>query len=565
MTNNRIFQYLSLLFFILLTGTGVLRAQNNVTEQVEVKRQFKPVLGNSVKIRKSPYFPDEPAKVAQLALGFKDISLKSDTAANSISADSLQRRDSTKFPPIYLELGAGNHSTVLGGLYLSSRPSPKGSFSANYRHLSLSGPLQNQKYSTDQVNLDGRKNFNDNFLSAHLGLDIKSNPFYGYDNIIFSFSPSQAQQVFKNFQARMELGKLADTAEGIHYFAKLGGYYLGDSYNEKENHLDFLGGIGYSKGNLGLNLKVDYQNNTLNTNPQNFNTSVGRLEPSVTLFSDKLKIELGLKIAYELGDRNSVYIFPDLYLDLQLAEGFTAYGGLKGDILQNTFKGLTQINPYLLGVNGNALNQNFLLQNTKQTILVYGGIKGAINPELDYKAQIDISQMDRLAFFVNTYHTPDNFTLVYDGNKTIFTKLYGEINYLSSDQLRFNSNLTINSYKLSSLAKPWYTPSFKWENQVHFNPVKNWYFNSSLFVVGTQYAQQASTGFPESNIYNSTIVNNEIQIKPYIDFNLGIEYRVSKKIGVFVQGNNLLNKQYLQFFNYPVIGLNVLAGLSIRF
>lgn len=546
------FRRISLVLFVFSSYQAL--AQNNVTEQVEVKRQYKPVLGESLKIRKSPYFPEESPKAIQPKYGFKDISLKKDTAANSIQPDSLNRKDTTKVLPIYMQAGAGNHRTIMGDIFFNTLPSPTGSLSANFRHLSLEGKLANQKFSSDQINLDGKKILTRNYLSAHLGVEVKSDPFYGYDHFKFSFSSSEVKQQFKNINAKLEFAKINDTAEGMHYFAKVGGYFLGDSYSNSENHLDAFAGLAYSKGNYGFNLKADIQNNILTTSPGKFNTSIGRLKPGFSFVNDLFRLELGLNIAYELGDRNQAYIFPEISLDYQLSDLINVYGGIKGDIIQNTFKNLVALNPYLLPSNGTLLNNNFNLVNTKQSILIYAGIKGNISPEMNYLAQIDVSQVDRLPFLVNTLSTPDNFTLVYDGNNTGVAKLYGEINYLPSDQFRLNANITLQNFHLNTIPKPYYSPGFKLEAIGYYNPIKNWYFNGTIKWVGSQY-------IPVINNPGTGVVS----IEPYFDMSLGIEYRVTKKLGVFLQGNNLYDKQYLIYYNYPVIGLNVLGGLCLRF
>ena len=50
-----------------------------------------------------------------------------------------------------------------------------------------------------------------------------------------------------------------------------------------------------------------------------------------------------------------------------------------------------------------------------------------------------------------------------------------------------------------------------------------------------------------------------------IDGNLGIEYRYNKRISGFLQINNVASQRYQQFYNYPVIPLQVLAGITFKF
>ena len=545
--------------------------QTNVTEQVEVKREYKPILGDSKKIRAQPYFFEATSKDIKQTYGFKDLLLKADTASNSIAIDSLKKNQETNLFPFYFRVAAGNFQTLIGDFNFNSLPNPKLSYGLSIRHFGLKGKLQNQEINTNRLSLFGKKIIENNYLSGELGLKLNSTPYYGYDNSLNNFSTSQVKQNTQKFNLYLGFGKQLDTSSGVTYYARLGGYYLKDSHAETEGHTQFLGGLGFKNERFSFNLATDYEGNKF-TNPiQNFNTTLLRIAPYLTVNTDILKVKLGLNIVYEFGDRNQTYFFPDLSLNLQLIDGFDVFGGIKGDIIQNSFQSLLNQNPYTLGVSGNQLNspvlepqtgQKFNLQNSKESILIFAGIKGNFSSEFNYRAQIDLAQWDRLPFFVNTYQTPDNFIVIYDGNRTLSTKIYGELNYIFSDQVRLNTNLTINQFKLTTLVKPWYNPNYQFEFLAHYNPTTDWLITGSAFLVGRQFAQP-------KNIFNSTVPSPATPpyntIDSHLDLSLSLEYKVSKKIGVFIQGNNLLNHSYLQFINYPVVGLNILGGLSIRF
>ena len=50
-----------------------------------------------------------------------------------------------------------------------------------------------------------------------------------------------------------------------------------------------------------------------------------------------------------------------------------------------------------------------------------------------------------------------------------------------------------------------------------------------------------------------------------IDGNLGVEYRYSKRMSGLIQINNIAAQRYLQFYNYPVMPIQVLAGITFKF
>ncbi len=558
-----------LFFFFMLVPFLFSYGQGNVSEQVEVKRDYKPILSTTEKIKSTPVLFQESSKNTKLNYSDKDLSIRGDSTLNSISPEPVGKIDTNRILPFYIRGGGGNFQSILGELYYNNRPNPLGSFGINIRHFSQNGNLQNQNISKSELNFWGKKIFPLNYLSGHFGIDLNSDPFFGYNHTLNSFSSNQVKQDLRTIKAEMEFGpqiENSDSLQGVDYHAGFKGYYLGDSYSDQENHYEFDGLLGFKKNAFTFSLGGNYRYNLLKTPFQSFNTSLLKISPSITLQNDLFNLKLGLKLVYELGDRNQTYLFPDFSLDILLSNGFNVYGGLYGDILQNSFQNLLEKNTYLLpgqsiGLNGQTFNTNFDLQNTKLTLSLYFGIKGDISPSFNYKAQVDINQYDRLPFFidvVNNFSTIDNFGLSYDGNKTVYTKLYGELNYLWNNQFRFNANLAINQYILNSLTNPFYQPDYKGEFIIHYNPNQDWLITSTLLAVGKQYAEINS--LPTGN------VNPVVQtINPYLDLNLGLEYKLSKKVGVFVRANNLFNKEYLQFINYPVVGLNIIGGLSLRF
>ena len=49
------------------------------------------------------------------------------------------------------------------------------------------------------------------------------------------------------------------------------------------------------------------------------------------------------------------------------------------------------------------------------------------------------------------------------------------------------------------------------------------------------------------------------------DFNLGAEYFYSKNLTAFLQFNNFAAQRYNRWYNYPVMGFQVLGGVSFKF
>ena len=55
------------------------------------------------------------------------------------------------------------------------------------------------------------------------------------------------------------------------------------------------------------------------------------------------------------------------------------------------------------------------------------------------------------------------------------------------------------------------------------------------------------------------------QVGTTVDVHFGAEYRISKAVGVFLQGNNLANQKLYPYYFYRGLGINVLAGVKLVF
>jgi outer membrane receptor protein involved in Fe transport len=62
-----------------------------------------------------------------------------------------------------------------------------------------------------------------------------------------------------------------------------------------------------------------------------------------------------------------------------------------------------------------------------------------------------------------------------------------------------------------------------------------------------------------------TPVYYETKMDPFVDLNIGVDYRYSKNLSAFIQLNNLANNRYDRFVNYPVYGINILGGFTFTF
>jgi outer membrane cobalamin receptor len=76
---------------------------------------------------------------------------------------------------------------------------------------------------------------------------------------------------------------------------------------------------------------------------------------------------------------------------------------------------------------------------------------------------------------------------------------------------------------------------------------------TELFYTGKRYAR----------IGSGVIMDTELD--GFFDINLGADYAISEKFSVFLTATNLLNNNYEIYYSFPVQGINVMAGVVLKF
>jgi outer membrane cobalamin receptor len=98
-----------------------------------------------------------------------------------------------------------------------------------------------------------------------------------------------------------------------------------------------------------------------------------------------------------------------------------------------------------------------------------------------------------------------------------------------------------------------------------------WHLPSLTYALSGQYyvnknlvAQVGLDGM--SRRYNTIqYTGQQIEMKGFTDINLRVDYKVKNLLRIWVQGSNLLNQKYQQWYGYNNFGLTVMGGISAGF
>ena len=115
-------------------------------------------------------------------------------------------------------------------------------------------------------------------------------------------------------------------------------------------------------------------------------------------------------------------------------------------------------------------------------------------------------------------------------------------------------------YETQREIKAWNLPDLTSDLMINYNLQEKILVKSTITFMNSKYMKTSDTTQEELayGVYGR-------KIDPIIDFNIGLEYRFTKKVSAFIDANNILGKNYEIWGNYRVQGFNVLGGVTIAF
>jgi len=300
---------------------------------------------------------------------------------------------------------------------------------------------------------------------------------------------------------------------------------------------------------LGLKTKVNYYGNK-----DSLASTSDLLVQAIPYFKARYGVfsfNIGLNLNYLNTTSGKFKIYPMLDLTINLVpEMITVYGGFGGGLTKNSFLNLSTINPWVSSV--------IPLEWKNERISMNAGIRGNLARKVNFNLQIDWTSFENEYFFINTgdyagillYDPPMNkFTAVYDDGSVF--KVSGELGYVYGENLKMWLGGNYQVFSLDSLSKPYHKPLSMIKFGASYLFKKKASIRAEIYSYGKRYALND--------------FGQEVTMNGFIDINLGSEYSIKDNFSVFLNLTNLLNEHYLRFFNYPVQGFQVVAGIGYKF
>lgn len=560
---------------LLLAGSPQVFAQEDPNKPVtidsfNVVRDYRPILADAVKIRRSPDMTNKRSYMPKLSYGnIVDKKLDINTGLKELDVQELPFTRVEDLTSNYVKLGVGNFSSILAEAYVAVEDYKDMRVGGFAKHLSQKGPLDAQKYGRQEIGVFGRRILPNFTVDGLLGYNRYATNFYGnpLDVNDVSLNLAKEAQRFNDIYFNGELTSNYDpnNDEAVSYSAKVDAYTYNDKYDVRESSVALSGYLNkrVRAFNIGANVGLDV--NTLNgtSNPENdgkWNNSVFNINPYVSFKGANYALILGANLVSEFGDASSFNVFPAVDIDFSVVPGYIhLFGGINGGVNKTSFKTLSQINPYL----GPA--QSF--QNTIERLNFYGGVKGNAGATFGYKAKIMYKSLEQVPFFINNMENPFRFDVIYDGNEDDKVKYFGiegEMNVRLSEVVNVGGRLNIDGYTMAAQEEAWFTPALRLAANARFNISEKVYIDAE----GYLHDKTSAREYTYDNATSPVTISPDyrvISMPSYFDLSAGVEYRAMKNLGIFARANNIFNSEYERFLYYPRLGFNLIGGLNYSF
>lgn len=530
-------------------------------EEVEVVRDYRPILADAVKIRRSPDMSNIRKYQPSLKYDILDKRLNLPSGMRKLRIQEMPSERPETMYPNYVKAAIGNYSSYLGEIYINTAEDPYIQAGGYFKHLSQKGDLAQQKFSEQQIGVFGKSILDKITLNGRLSYNRYGTGFYGLVEGAEYLNTEPGTQVFNDVYFSGELNNNYDPNDhDISYSLKADAYFFSDKYAAKENSFAITGYFNKAiqAFNLGANVSADFTG--LKGPEFSRRNNIARLNPYIRFQGDNYKITLGVNFVSEFGDSSRTNLIPKADLEFAVVPEYASiFAGITGDAVKTSLRTLARENPYL--------NQDLEIRNLLETMHVYGGIKGNVGATFGYKAQVFYKELQDLPLYMNNALQPHKFDLVYagqQGEKSTLMGLQGEINIRVSETVALGGKLNINEYDLEENQDAWFLPKIRLAADTRININEKLFVNGELLFNGMTRAKTYE--YPADDQIDFDMLTPVIvEVPAFLDVSAGAEYRVNKQIGIYVRANNLLGKTYERFLYYPRLGLNVFGGVNFSF
>lgn len=552
------------------------------TETVTVTKAYTPTVSDAFKIKSVPNLNDSIVlKKKKITYNIFSVPVASTFTPSKGTASKVERIPPPELFNSYASAGLGNYGNTTAKFYTTRELDRDENLDIGFNHNSSRGDIDGVELDNifSDTKLDASYSKQDRDLSwgAAVGLQHQLYNWYGLPEGVYDETTVNSIDERQNYYMA-EVGGHINVEESFFKRADLKYRRFWDAVKSGENRavLNTALELPLNDEVLGIKAKVDYvggdfENASVNstTNDQGIkysNLQVG-INPSLVMLRDDLSLNLGVNIVYGMDLENSesnFYIYPAVTASYRVMdETVIAYGGIEGELRQNSYYDFVEENTYV--------SPTLSIAPTDSQYNAYIGLKGQLLPNLSYNIKGSYTAENNSPLFTlnpqnnfrddeKGYYYGNSFDVFYDDIKTI--GVFGELNVDVNRNFTLGVNAAVYDYNTETDNPAWNLPNLTGSLFMDYQIGEKWYAGANLFYVGERddFSSVAEVGVTPSE-FPATMIT----LDGYFDANAHVGYRVDNQLSIFVKAANIANNNYQRWANYPVQGFQILAGATYKF
>lgn len=405
--------------------------------------------------------------------------------------------------------------------------------------------------------------------------------YYGMNLTELSITLTDAQieqacprQTYNTIGGHLGLTSTSTRVGELNHDADVDYHYTFDKFNANEHFVNVAYGLGYAQNWWGdkshpqkVGVDVGFQYDYFDaTQPDNMapvchsDLYLIKVNPYFEMSDEFYKLHLGVRLdgvnCIKEEDK-FLAVRPDISGSLYvLNKKLEFYAGLNGGRNLNTYSSIIAENPFVW-------NQLELLA-TNVKLGFEGGIRTNIVDIVDLHLGVRYRHTDNDLFYQQRLVpmmpiTPSTTLSVWNSYETIYDETQ-TVNVLANARVKLRNSLTAdlgfayNNCKPSVEEYAWYRPTVEGKLKLTYDLNDKLSFNSVFLYEGGRYAK----------VFTDAGYQAE-KMKDIFDLSLGADYKVNDQITAFALLDNVLCQKYQLYYDYPVTGIQLFAGVKLRF
>ena len=532
---------------VLVSGLAHSQKDSSRRKAVDITSAFRPELKEAAKINFNATPPSADTSRPRLQYDIPNPNLLFAYQPGSLKPLALRADTATRFDNSnYIKAGFGSLKTPYLQMGFSFGDGNTAGANLYARHVSSQGKREYQDFTNTEIRLNAFYQTAKNLeWNGGLGMKQERTYKYGYQPESLSFPNDSLRQRFQTISARVSLRNINSTEFGINYSPSLKIDVFGDHIKNNESNTVLNLPLEKTIGNdFAVNLGVTFDLTRYSPNSKSvINNTMWYISPSVIYKSPNFRLQAGLRPSW---DNSTFKMFPNILAEIGTEDQrFTLHGGWTGYIRKTTYQYLASQNQWLWAPS--SLMNTWIEER-------FAGFKGSVGNHFTYSGKVAFNKLNNQPLFINdTSLAGDGKSfLVVNARKLNVLNLGGELGFNVEEKFSLVTGLSFNQFTgLLDQKKAWGLLPLELNTALRLQVFKDLWLKGDLFAWnGPKYLlKDGEAG----------------KLKGAFDLNAGLEFKIKRNISLWTQFNNIFNKEYQRWNQYPVYGFNFAGGIIFSF